>query len=165
MRLGGFFCTQRKAPSRRGSVLQVGLPVRFFATVLALIFGTLTLTGVDVSPNAPRRPKDSDGDDCNRSQVYKFPFLILGSEASLSYGLRRTGRAGGCCYRASGARRPKAGDVRIEARRAKTWRALGQGLVHESRPPKGARMRRWVSLVAYSGNRFFSATRRNQNST
>jgi len=45
-------------------------------------------------------------------------------------------------YRASGARRPKAGDVRIEARRAKTWRAFGQGLVHESRPPKGARMER-----------------------
>ena len=54
---------------------------------------------------------------------------------------------------ASGARRPQAGDVRIEARRAKTWRAFGQGLVHESRPPKGARLQvvvpsitsRWLS--------------------
>ncbi len=27
----------------------------------------------------------------------------------------------------------------MEARRAKTWRAFGQGLVHDSRPPKGAR--------------------------
>ncbi|SEB30701.1 hypothetical protein SAMN04490185_0028 [Pseudomonas frederiksbergensis] len=44
-----------------------------------------------------------------------------------------------CRYKASGARRPKAGGVRMEARRAKTWRAFGQGLVHDSRPPKGAR--------------------------
>ncbi len=40
---------------------------------------------------------------------------------------------------ASGARRPEAGGVRMEARRAKTRRAFGRGLVHDSRPPKGAR--------------------------
>ena len=38
---------------------------------------------------------------------------------------------------ASGARRPKAGGVRMEARRAKTRRAFGRGLVHDSRPPDG----------------------------
>jgi len=38
---------------------------------------------------------------------------------------------------ASGARRPKAGGVRMEARRAKTRRAFGRGLVHDSRPPYG----------------------------
>lgn len=56
---------------------------------------------------------------------------------------------------ASGARRPQAGDVRIEARRAKTWRAFGQGLVYESRPPKGARMGKelGVDLFVVSDNR------------
>nr|ATB51874.1 hypothetical protein [Pseudomonas putida] len=46
---------------------------------------------------------------------------------------------------ASGARRPKAGGVRMEARRAKTRRASGRGLVHDSRPPDGGTpVARWL---------------------
>ncbi len=33
----------------------------------------------------------------------------------------------------------------MEARRAKTWRAFGQGLVHDSRPPEGGTPKaRWL---------------------
>ena len=52
---------------------------------------------------------------------------------------------------ASGARRPKAGGVRMEARRAKTRRAFGRGLVHDSRPPKGARTSGGIKRLSEPG--------------